>query len=94
MTTILLNFMIGVIIEVYDKVIQREKLHIYNERANLNRDFFQIKKYIPWLNLQEKRVLVFSSVKDDDLNDQEENTNRVEKWVQETRPKIEKEIKF
>ena len=40
MTCILLNFMIGVIMDVYEQVKKIEKLYIYNERALLNEEFY------------------------------------------------------
>ena len=45
MSSIMLNFMIGVIFETYLNVTAIEQMYIYRGRALLNIDYFQLKQY-------------------------------------------------
>lgn len=90
----MLNFMIGVIMDTYAYVKQIEKLHIYNERANLNLEFYQLKKYLPWFKMQEQRVIIFSSCKDSDLYEDIGYVDKAEEWLEDIIPKIKKELEF
>jgi hypothetical protein len=43
---ILLNFLIAVISQVYDNVIADQKLLLYEHRAELNKEYFMIVRYL------------------------------------------------
>lgn len=58
---ILLNFLIAVISQVYDKVISDQKLLMYQLRAELNKEYFMIMRM--YNLLEEYQMLVFTTEK-------------------------------
>ena len=54
--------MIAIIDRTYRKVMSQKKIHQYKNKAELNEESYQILKY--FTNLQEYKVLVFSTCKD------------------------------
>jgi len=55
----MLNFMIAVIEDTYGDVDNVKQYHIMYNKAELNRDYFQLIKY--FINLRNYRILVFST---------------------------------
>ena len=55
---ILLNFLIAVISQVYDSVVADQKLLLYTHRAEMNREYYMIKRFFD--ENVEFKILVFS----------------------------------
>ena len=65
MTTIMLNFMIAVIMDTYDRVTLIEDRYKYQGRAMLNFDFYEIKRFFTkCLKKSEYRLIIFSDSKE------------------------------
>jgi hypothetical protein len=62
MLVIMLNMMIAIIDSTYRKVMRFKLVHIFKNKAELNRESFQILKY--FYELEEYRVFVFSTSKE------------------------------
>lgn len=69
-TTIMLNFMIGVIFDTYAQVTEIEQRFVYQGRANLNKEYYALKKYFK--TMDEFRILIFTSTKEGEQNEEEE----------------------
>ena len=68
---ILLNFLIAVISQVYDNVVAEQKLVAYIHRAELNKEYYMIERFL--CKLKEFKVLVFSI--DKELQEKEDDEN-------------------
>ena len=70
MTTIMLNFMIAVIMDTYDRVTLIEDRYKYQGRSKLNSDHYEIKKFFTKIfKKSEYRLIIFSDSKE--INNEE-----------------------
>lgn len=66
MIIVLLNFIIAVISETYERVIGDKVIYIYRDKAQLNLEYFQILHHFKVLrsNLQSIKYMVFTISRD------------------------------
>lgn len=75
----MLNFMIAIIDQTYKKVTAEKKMIIYQNKADLNYEYYQIINYLT--TEKEYRVLVFSTCKDYEAEQDKKLEVDDDKWV-------------